>query len=687
MIIRKCLRPVTLVCGLLLSATALQASASDRFEAVDVFGLEYVNNPRIAADGGRIVYERRSNDIMTDTTRSSIWIIDSDGSNHRPLITGAGDYSAAVWSPDGTRLAYVAREDGAASLRVRWMDTGESGPVLKIDRGAGGFVWSPDGKYFAFTMSVPAKPEPMVKPPAKPTGANWAEPPKVIESVIYRFDGRGFLEPAYTHVFVVPADGGTPRQLTEGDFNHQGPLVWTADGSEILLTTNHDPDWQYQRVERDIFAISVDSGALRQITSLSGGESNPILSPSGDQIAYVRDTGEAVAYRTRTLNLIDLEGGNERVLTGDLDRSVANIAWADNGASLYFTYANHGQIRVANVDLSGDIKTVAEGLGGTTLGRPYSSGTYSVSRDGTIAFTAGRSDRPADLGVVRGGTSRVLTTLNEDLLGHKKLGEVHEITYASSFDGEQIQGWYVTPPDFDPSKKYPLILELHGGPHSSYGPHFSAEIQRYAAEGYVVFYDNYRGSTSYGERFALLLQYKYSSPEDFADNMSGVDAMIERGFIDPDALYITGGSAGGIATAYAVGLTSRFKAAVAAKPIINWLSKTLTGDIYTSQIYHQFPGMPWDEFEHYWQRSPLSLVGNVTTPTMLITGEQDYRTPISETEQFYQALKLRRIDTAMVRIPGSGHGIAGKPSRLIAKVEHILAWFARYGKEEAVVSD
>ena len=194
----------------------------------------------------------------------------------------------------------------------------------------------------------------------------------------------------------------------------------------------------------------------------------------------------------------------------------------------------------------------------------------------------------------------------------------------------------------------------------------------------MVFYDNHRGSTSDGEEFALRLHNKYASEEDFADHMSGLDALIERGIADPDQLYITGGSAGGIASAYAIGLTDRFRAAAVAKPVINWVSKVLTGDSYIYQIPNQFPGMPWEELAHYWQRSPLSLVGNVTTPTLLITGEEDQRTPISETEQFYQALKLRRVDTVMIRVPGSPHGIAGRPSRLIAKVDNILAWFERY---------
>lgn len=320
-------------------------------------------------------------------------------------------------------------------------------------------------------------------------------------------------------------------------------------------------------------------------------------------------------------------------------------------------------------------------MGGESLGRPYTSGDFHYAND-TIAFTKGRYNRPADIFVQEGKKQRQLTQLNEDLLAHKTLGKITQFTYASSIDGEEIHGWYVLPPNFDISKKYPLITEIHGGPHLAYGPHFTAEIQRMAAQGYIVFYNNYRGSTGYGERFALLLQNKYSSKYDFADHMSGIDALIEKGLVDSEQLFITGGSAGGIATAYAIGLTNRFKAAVVAKPVINWLSKVLSADSGLYQIPHQFPGMPWDEMEHYWQRSPLSLVGNVTTPTLLITGVEDKRTPMSETEQYYQALKLLKVDTVLVKVPGSSHGIAGRPSRMIGKIENIIGWFDKYKTQE-----
>ena len=647
------------------------------FSADDVFDLEYASDPRISPEGSQIVYERQSNDIMTDSTLSNLWVVNVDGSRHRPLVSGTASASSPRWSADGERIAYIQATDNGTGIHVRWMDTGQTALLANLQKSPADLTWSPDGRWLAFVMSVPAKSEPIAKPREKPEGAEWSEPVKVIDTAQYRWDGRGFLETAYEHIFVIPADGGSPRQLTSDDFNHAGPLSWTRDGASILFSANREDGWQLESGESDIFSVSVGDGALTQLTDKDGGEHAPTMSPDGRRIAYVYDDNRKIPYRNRILHIMAPDGSGDQALTADLDSSVSGIQWAGT-RQIFFRYDQRAVRYVARVSLTGDIANVAAGLGSTSLGRPYLSGSFTVSSNGIVAFTKGTSQRPAEVAVAGRSGESVLTALNDDLLDDRVLGAVNEIIYNSSFDGQEIQGWYITPHDFDPQTKYPLILEIHGGPHLAYGPYFSAEMQLMAAQGYVVFYNNYRGSTSYGEDFALLLHFKYSSPEDFADHMSGVDTLIERNIADPDNLFVTGGSAGGIASAYAIGLTDRFRAAAVAKPVINWISKTLTADSYIGQISHQFPGMPWEEFEHYWQRSPLSLVGNMVTPTMLITGEEDYRTPISETEQLYQALQLKGVDVVMVRVPGSSHGIAGRPSRLVAKVDNILAWFARY---------
>lgn len=652
------------------------ALGQDLFSARDVFELEYATDPQIASDGEHIAYVRRSNDIMTDRTRSNIWLLRADGSDHRPLLSGTANYSSPRWSPDGTRLAYLSNEERGSQLYVRWMDTGQTALLTNIQNSASNISWSPDGQTIAFNLNVEFDSKPFsVSMPDKPEGADWSPAFKYVTETRYQADGSGILEPAYSHVFVVPAEGGTPRQLTQGNFNHRSQLSWTPDSEEILFSANRNENWALQSREADLFAVNL-AGELRQITSEPGVETAPQVSPDGRLIAYGKTDNAKLAYRNRYLHVIGVDGSGDKNLSADIDNSLSDWRW-DGNSALYYQVTNRGIAEVARVSLDGGHQTIASGMGGESLGRPYTSGSYSAASN-LVVVTKGSDTRPADLFAIRNRSETRLTELNEDLLAHKKLGQVHEIIYDSSIDGEEIQGWYLTPPDYDPEQSYPLILEIHGGPHSAYGPHFSAEMQRMAAAGYVVFFNNHRGSTSYGERFALLLQNKYSSEYDFADHMSGIDVLIEQGIADPDRLYITGGSAGGIAAAYAIGLTDRFKAAAVAKPVVNWVSKVLTADSGIGQIANQFPGMPWENIDDYWQRSPLSLIPNMTTPTLLMTGEADRRTPISETEQMYLALKIQGVDVVMVRVPGSPHGIAGRPSRLIGKVENILAWFEKY---------
>jgi dipeptidyl aminopeptidase/acylaminoacyl peptidase len=663
-------------------AAAADLPQTQRLHSIDVFELEYTDDVQISPDGSRIVYVRVSHDIMTDRARRNLWMVNADGTNNRPLRSEAKNFMSPRWSPDGTRLAYVSAAEGSPQLYVRWIDSGQTALLTNLVQAPNAIAWSADGKSIAFTQLVPAKKPPLATPPEKPEGAQWAPPVKVIDSVVYRADGEGYLEAGFQHVFVVSSEGGTPRQITEGEFNDDGPLSFTPDNKHIVFSANRGADWERDPQESEVFTVDIATEKLTQLTTRDGPDNWPVVSPDGRKIAYLGFDDRLQGYQVTHLYVMDSDGKNSREVTADLDRDVAEPRWSADSRSVYFSFDERGVRKLGVTSLGGKVRTLADGLGGTDLGRPYTSGSFSVARNGRAAFAHNTTARPADVATVAGaGELHVLTTLNDDLLGNKVLGTVKEITWKSSKDQREIQGWVITPPDFDASKKYPLILEIHGGPFAAYGPNYTTELQLYAAAGYIVLYANPRGSTSYGEEFGNLIHHAYPG-NDYDDLMSGVDAVIAQGHVDTDNLFVTGGSGGGVLTAWIVGKTDRFRAAVVAKPVINWSSFVLTSDANNFFYKYWFGAQPWEQPEEYWKRSPLSLVGNVKTPTMLITGEADYRTPIEESEQYYQALKLRKIDTVMVRIPEASHGgMVARPSNLIAKVDNILAWFEKYRKK------
>ena len=667
----------------LLSSAVLTAKDLPVFSPEDVFEIEYASDPRVSPDGSQVAYVRVSMDIMTDRARRAIWVVDTDGTNHRPLVSGQGNFSSPRWSPSGDRLAYLSNTEGKTQLFVEWLDAGETAKVTTLPQSPSGIVWSPDGEQIAFTRLVPTAPPMLATMPDKPKGATWAEPATVVDKMTFRVDGGGYLPSGSQQVFVVPAHGGTPRQMTSGDFPISSAVTWSPDSQSVIFSSNRRDDAEYHPRQSDLFAAALLTGQITQITDTAGPEGRPVVSPNGRYLAYTQTADIRQGYNGAKLTIRDLTTSESRSLTTDFDRSVSDIQWSQDSKSLWISYTDLGMVRVAKIDLRGKLRQSDIVLGGTAIGRPYTSGSFSVGGKGRLGYTLGRDDRPADVALMRPGkTPLKLTDLNGDLMGQRQMTRAERITWPSSHDAMMIEGWVMKPPGFDPAKSYPMILEIHGGPHSAYGPNYSTEAQLFAAAGYVVLYTNPRGSTSYGEQFANEIDLAYPG-FDYDDLISGVDALIDQGYVDPQQLFVTGGSGGGVLTAWIVGKTDRFRAAVVAKPVINWASFVLTADRNYFFATTWFDAPPWEDYESYWTRSPLSLVGNVSTPTMLLTGESDYRTPMSETEQYYQALKHRGIDTLMVRIPGASHSIYARPSNLIAKVNNILAWFERYREDSS----
>jgi len=673
------------LCLALLAASAVAAPAASAtgpartFQPQDLFGLQYASDPQVRPDGKAIAYVRASYDQMADKALRSIWLVDPATGAQTPVATGDASASTPRWSPDGTRLAYVTTDENKKpQLYVRWLASGQSARIADLPEAPDSIAWSPDGRQIALVMFTPDEGLKLGAPLDKPEGAKWAEPIKIISRLHYREDGEGSLRNGFAHVFVVGSEGGVPRQLTYGNYDDNGPLAWTADGRSVIFASNRGKDPDREPLNSDLFKVSLADGGMSALTTRNGPDFNPRVSPDGTQIAWLGWDDRLRGYENVRLSVMNADGSGARVVTGGLDRSIDDMQWAGDGRSLVVQYADHGQARLARLTLDGRLTPVADALTGGDPDRPYSGGDFSTSRTGVVAYTTGDATNPPDLAVRDGRGERRLTRLNESLFMGKTLAPVRRLNVTSSFDKRPIEAWLALPPGADPGKKYPLILEIHGGPFASYGPAFASDVQMYAAAGYAVVYANPRGSTSYGEEFANTINDNYPS-QDYDDLMSAVDAAIADGHVDENNLFVTGGSGGGVLTAWIVGKTHRFKAAVSQKPVINWSSFVLTSDEYFIYEKYWFSKPPWEDPMAYWKRSPISLVGNVTTPTMVIVGEEDHRTPPSEAEQLYQALQLRGVPTALIKVPGVSHGTyATRPSQHAAKAGAIIAWFDKY---------
>lgn len=645
------------------------------FQPMDIFELQWAKDPQISPNGEHVVYVRHGFNVMSDDEDKGLWIIDVDGASHEPLTSSASHAASPRWSPDGDRIAYVSDTTGTSQIHIRWLASGRDIAITNLQSSPGSLAWSPDGTRLAFIQFVAREPKPIGERQKKPEGARWKSEAKVFEDSFYRSDSSGFLKPGRPQIFVVSADGGIPVQLTEDNHLHMGTLSWTPDGDSIYFSSNYNDDWQIDRSESDLFRVGVKTLEVTRVTDRDGPDSKPAVSPDGKWLAYIGSDDDR-KYQDGKVYLSAVADHQPRLLF-DLDRSVSNIVWSSDSKAIYFSYVDKSVAKVGRADLKGRTSDVASGLGGSAVGRPYAGASFSVSSNGLVAHDLSLSEQPANVAVTKGKKTRQLTNLNRDLMTYRNISDVEEIWFDSSHDGLPIQGWLIKPPGFDPGEKYPLMLEIHGGPYSAYGDYFSAELQLYAAAGYVVLYTNPRGSTSYGREFAQKIHHDYPG-NDYDDLMSGVDAVIGRGYIDEENLFVTGGSGGGILTAWIVTKTDRFRAAVSQKPVINWFSLTFNSDIGPFFWPMFFEQLPWEDPAAYLAKSPISEVHKVKTPTMLLTGENDLRTPMSESEQFYQALQLNGVETALVRIQDSTHSISKAPSNLLRKVSYVLGWFDRH---------
>ena len=634
--------------------------------------LETVSGPQISPDGSRVVYTRSWFDMVNDRRESSIWIMETDGSRNRHLLEGAG----VRWSPDGTRILFTAPgEPGGAQIHVRWMDAeGATSQVTRLDNGPGNVRWSPDGDWIAFTSRVDDRADfAGVSLPDRPDGAQWTAGPKIVERAGYKRDRSGYVDTGWTHLFVVPAEGGTPRQRTRGDWNHNG-IAWSPDGTEIYFTSYRTEDWDAPEnwQESDIYAVEVVSSSIRRLTDKRGADGSPVPSPDGSLIAYISGDEHADTYRNSRIHVMNRDGSGQRSISGDYDRQSGGLMWAPDGSGLYFSVSREGYRRLHFASVDGGVERRTEGSHLMTLS--------SFSDEGMAVGTISSAYEPGDLyrwSLDNPEDPIRLTNVNADILHNVTLGEVEEIWYPSHpFD---IQGWIVKPPDFDPNREYPLMLAIHGGPHGMYNGGFNFAFQEHASNDYVVLYTNPRGSTGYGTEFANAIQNDYPGV-DMQDLMRGVDYMLETGYIDEENLFVYGCSGGGILTTYIVGNTDRFTAASANCPIVNWMSAMGTSDAISYTRTFEVPF--WEDPTEWIDRSSIFYVGNVTTPTMLMTGELDLRTPMGQTEEYYQALQYVGVPTVMVRFQDEWHGTGSRPSNFMRTQLYLRKWWEKWGTHD-----
>ncbi|HKQ76636.1 MAG TPA: S9 family peptidase [Blastocatellia bacterium] len=704
--------------GALIITAASSGAQKRTITEMDLFKFVWIADPQISPDGSRVAFVRVWVNQKADRYDSALWIAPTSGGAARQLSAGPRDI-APRWSPDGKRLAFVraVEKDGRPQppqIYLLSFDGGEAQALTDLPRGAGAPEWSPDGKTIAFAIS-----EDTSKPAAtgdkvmteggeiKDKQPERTSDVRVITRATYRFNGQGYLNPkVHSHIWTVaahtapgaPGEAPKPKQITRGNFDESN-FNWAPDGKRIYFTANRSLEPYYEPPRADLYSIAPDGSDEKKIVSFDGQLRGYSFSADGKRIAF---SGSMTRKPIQSYSQPDLfvaetvAGATTRNLTADYDFDIGggiggdqraprggspgDVIWSKDGRSLYVNVAEHGRSNLKRIDAAtGKVEPVTTG--------DHEVQSYTATPDGSKMVLLISS--PVNIGDLflldtASGKLTQLTKINEELFSQFNITPPEEVWYAS-FDGKKIQGWIQKPPNFDPAKKYPFILEIHGGPHSAYGFNFTHEFQWMAAKGYVVLYTNPRGSTSYGQDFGNIIQYNYPG-DDHKDLMIGVDEVLKRGYIDENRLGVTGGSGGGVLTNWAVGHTNRFKAAVSQRSIADWAGFWHTADFTLFQPTW-FRGAPWEDPQDFINRSPITYIKNVTTPMMFIEGEVDWRTPANEGgETMFRALKYRRVPTVMVRFPNESHELSrsGAPWHRIERLQHILNWFDKYLQDKPI---
>ncbi|MFC1959645.1 S9 family peptidase [Chloroflexota bacterium] len=661
-------------------------------QATDLFDMVTVENPQISPDGQWVAFVRVGRDEHQNKTKCSIWLVRPDGRDLRQFTSGAASDSEPRWSHDGSKLAFVSERGGKPQIYVMPHDGGEALPLTYMLNGATTPAWSPDGSHISFLSRLnfaesAAEDEQETLPPAalaemeeanKEAGKDADErfDPRVVDKVPFR-TGTKFWDERFTHIYVVAAAGGCPQRLTAGDQDYQAP-VWTADGDAVYSGTSRQPDHDMARLFNMVIRIAVADGRVEELTAADWACDSVKLSPDGQWIAFLTRPATLPLNRLPQLAIMPAAGGEMRILAEALDRTIELFAWAADSQGIVFTARDGGSVPVFIVPVAGGELVKVGHEEDTVIGLDAGAGNLVAA----AAFTtAGRGELfvRADA-----GTPNQVTDFNSVFLDTVQVGTVEHMPYVAP-DGTALDGWIVYPPDMVAGEQYPLALNMHGGPAAMWGPSTPSmwiEWQHHAANGYIVFFCNPRGSTGYGEAF-MLANHPDWGDGPMRDVLTGVDLLIERGQVDSDRLAITGGSYGGYLTAWIIGHDDRFAAAVAQRGVYHLQAFHGVTDIplfMTSNMQTE----PWDNPDVFWKYSPLAYARSIVTPLLIIHSENDFRVPIAEGEQLFTTLKRLNRTVQMVRYPREGHELSrsGEPKHMVDRLERILGWWDRYCRPE-----
>jgi dipeptidyl aminopeptidase/acylaminoacyl peptidase len=672
------------------------------FKIDDLYELGWLEDPRLSPDGRYVAVVWVTVDRVGNSYHRHIALAPTDGSKPLRRFTRGKQDQQPRWSPDGQWLAFVSnRDDERGQIYLISVNGGEARQLTNHPNGASDPAWSPDGRYIAFLAPVNADEQAREDagdsppPPADAWEARRAREqrqhdeelrtdPRVITKLPYR-SGTSYFDDRRRHIYVVEVNDddtpATPRRLTSGDLHYSAP-VWMPDGLALLSTATRDPEADSLFAYYDVMRIPLDGSRPQPLTSAGFSYFDPRPSPDGRQIAFLRLNEARLLGEGRRVAIIPATGGEPHDLTAHTDLNVEQFHWQPDGQGVLFSAAWRGHAHVYQIGLPGT-PTYRNGM--TLVGGMRIVSEFDVGRDGSIAFIAGSADNPCDLfWRSADGQEHRLTRINEHLLSQRIIVPIEEMLYLAP-DGSEVQGWTLHPPDFDPARRYPLAVYIHGGPHIMWGPGFRSmwhEWQVAAARGYVVFFCNPRGSEGYGELWRDAIRGNWGEA-DAPDILAGIDALVARGYIDPNRIGVTGGSYGGYMTAWLIGHDDRFACAVAARGVYNLLTQHSTSDAH-ELIEIEFGGFPWELYEELWDHSPLAHAHKIKTPLLLLHSELDYRVPISEAEQLFAILRRQKKVVELVRYPREGHELtrSGEPRHRADHMRRTLEWFDRYLRRE-----